>query len=198
MWVGRTFENGEYKPQKDIVEAHRINPDGTMVKLGEIPNVEIEGEKILCCEPHAIELDDGRILAHIRVQNSSDDEDKIFTVYQSESSDGGATWSIPRPLLGKRSGSPAHILKHSSGALISTYGRRIFPYGIRAMISLDGGNTWETEKEIYSVNEEYYHAHDLGYPSSIELSDGSIMTVFYTRQRDGSSIIMQQRWKMEK
>ena len=39
---------------------------------------------------------------------------------------------------------------------------------------------------------------DLGYPSSIELEDGSILTVFYAHAPDSASAtIMQVRWKFE-
>ena len=198
LWVGTTTKNGGNTPETQRIEAHRINPDGTMEKLGEIEGAEYNGEALLSAEPHAIELDDGRILAHIRIFNRIHDERNILTIYQSESSDGGRSWSKPERLLDKRGGAPAHLIKHSSGALISTYGRRIPPYGIRAMISFDNGKTWNIDNEIYSVTEDYPFAADLGYPASVELKDGSIMTVFYSRQSDASSIILAQKWKFEK
>ena len=41
-------------------------------------------------------------------------------------------------------------------------------------------------------------SEDLGYPSTVELDDGSLLTVFYAKQRkDGEAMIMQQRWRME-
>ena len=169
-----------------------------MEKLGEIEGVEYNGEKLCSAEPYAIELDDGRILAHIRIFNRIHDERNILTIYQSISSDGGKSWSKPEMLLDKRGGAPAHIIKHSSGALISTYGRRIPPYGIRAMISFDNGKSWDTDLDIYSLSEDYPFAADLGYPASVELSDGSILTVFYSRQSDSSSVILGQKWNFKK
>jgi hypothetical protein len=39
---------------------------------------------------------------------------------------------------------------------------------------------------------------DLGYPSSIELDDGSILTVFYAHRPDeANATIMQVRWEFE-
>ena len=193
LWIGSTYNPiDNLKPGVDTVQAHKINPDGTMELVGEVENVTI-GDKIpLLCEPHAVELDDGTILLHIRAE---DFEDTIFTVYQSESHDKGKTWTAPRPLLPVKGGSPPHILMHSSGVLICTYGYREAPYGIKAMFSDDGGKTWDCGHDVYvnNVND------DLGYPSSVELEDGSILTVFYAHESDdGPAVIMQQKWSFEK
>ena len=39
-------------------------------------------------------------------------------------------------------GAPPHLLLHSSGALICSVGRRKEPFGQRAYVSYDGGETW--------------------------------------------------------
>ncbi len=148
---------------------------------------------MLSCEPHAIELDDGTILCHIRVQTKKW-SDRYFTTFQSLSHDGGRTWTEPVRLLDDCGGAPAHILRHSSGTLISVYGYRQFPYGIKAMFSHDGGRTWDTGHEIYT-NEI---SGDLGYPATVELADGSLLTVFYAiPEQGGPAVIMQQKWRME-
>lgn len=118
--------------------------------------------------------------------------DDVFTLYQTESCDGGKTWSQPHRLLPDNGGSPAHIMHHSSGTLIVTYGYRQPPYSIKAMFSNDGGKTWANETVISPDLE----CHDIGYPSTIELFDGSLITVFYSKQNGGSEIL-QQKWKLE-
>jgi len=96
-------------------------------------------------------------------------------------------------------GAPAHLLKHSSGLLICTYGFRgdpmgSAPFGIRVMFSRDGGETWSTSEDIY-VND---FSLDLGYPSTVELKDGSLLTVFYAHlEPDAPAVILQQKWRME-
>ena len=85
-----------------------------------------------------------------------------------------------------------HLFKHSSGMLICTDGYREVPFGIKAMFSSDGGKTWDIGNDIYvnNVND------DLGYPSTIELKDGSLLTVFYAHQGEGQpAVIMQQKWR---
>ena len=101
--------------------------------------------------------------------------------------------------MGETGGAPAHLLMHSSGTLISTYGYREAPYGIRTMLSRDGGETWETDHVL--VDDE--PSPDLGYPCSVELRDGSILTVYYGRQGNetwrekGPSVIKQIVWRIE-
>ncbi|MBQ2974316.1 MAG: exo-alpha-sialidase [Clostridia bacterium] len=194
LWVGSTYNpKDEYRSDTDCVQAHKINPDGTMEYVGRIENVEIDGAEPISCEPYAVVLDDGTILVHIRVETV---DDSIFTIYQSESHDNGKTWSEPRQLLPLSGGAPSHILKHSSGVLVCTYGYRNPPYGIKVMFSEDSGKNWDCGYDIYlsDVNDS-----DIGYPSSVELADGSILTVFYALDGEGGpAVIMQQKWCFEK
>ena len=189
LWVGRLFEDVE---GVTYIHAYRMNSDGTMERLGEIEDIWDEEGRFLSCEPHAIELPDGRILCHVRVQRGG--ERLAFTIYQSESTDGGRTWTKPIPLLDRCGGAPAHLFLHSSGVLVCTYGYRLEPYGIRAMVSRDLGRTWETDL----ILREGYPTRDLGYPATIELKDGSMLTIFYAKEeKQGPAVIMQQKWILE-
>ena len=198
LWVGRTFSaNDAHRVGVDCVEAHKVNLDGTTEYVGAIDNIVIDGKEALSCEPHAIVLPDGTLLAHIRVQMENN---RIFTVYQAESKDGGRTWTKPRQLLSDDGGSPPHLFMHASGVLISTYGFRgtphgTAPFGIRAMISTDNGRTWDIDHEIYKTDV----SADLGYPSTVECRDGSLLTVFYAvAEENGPAVIMQQKWCVER
>ena len=196
VWVGRIQTNDESVPVCDCVCAYKLNTEtGESTYLGKIDDIYYEGEKLISCEPHAIELNDGSILCHIRAQGvATPERRRTFTIFQSISKDGGVSWSKPEMILGREGGAPPHIFRHSSGALISTYARRIRPYGILAMISLDEGKTWSTEHEIYIGGE----SDDLGYPSCVEMPDGSLITVFYARHtKQVPAEIYQQRWKLE-
>jgi hypothetical protein len=187
LYVGRTFSADDSVQPTDCVEAYRVFPDGTYEKLGEIPNISPE---LLSCEPHTVVLDDGKIIVHIRVQNKD-----VFTIYQSESTDGGHTFTNPRRILAERGGAPAHLLKLRDGTLISVYGYREAPYGIKVMFSFDGGETWDIGHDIY-VNGV---SSDLGYPASVELENGDILTVYYAKPTQGSpAVIMQTTWNFER
>lgn len=189
LWVGRTFSSKDVMLNSDEVQAHIINPDGTMKYLGSIPNISKNGHKLLSCEPSTLELPDGRLMCHLRVQGSG-----VFTIYQSVSQDRGFTWSEPRQLLSDTGGAPAHLLRHSSGTLISTYGYREAPFGIKAMFSDDNGENWDSGHILYINN----LSADLGYPCTIELNDKSLLTVFYAQTSPGVAVIMQQKWRIEK
>ena len=99
------------------------------------------------------------------------------------------------------SGSPPHLLKHSSGALVCVYGRREAPFGERALVSWDNGETWT---EDYDLDNRAVGG-DLGYPCSVELDDGSILTVYYqkyyndeTGKYDDKCSILYTRWTLDK
>ena len=66
--------------------------------------------------------------------------------------------------------------------MLCTYGRRFRPFGIRACLSSDGGETWGVENEIVVEDngpERYLQSGGLGYPCSAQLSDGTIVTLYY-------------------
>ncbi len=183
LYVGTLFERGGAPSN---LECHVITPDGKSELLSRIEDVDPD---LLSCEPHAIQLKNGRIVVHIRVQSIGGSfKGKKFTIYQSVSDDLGKTFSTPRQLLAERGGAPAHLIEHSSGALISVYGYRDEPYGIRAMFSRDGGETWETDRVI--VDGEV--SADLGYPASVELTNGDILTVYYSHTSAASPAVIKQ------
>ncbi len=129
-------------------------------------------------DPQAIQLPSGRLICHIRFQKGQNVPlEKYgvgFSVFQTVSDDNGKTWTTPECL--GCTGAPPHIIRHSSGALVCVYGRREKPgLGERAMVSLDDGETWIKELILRDDNVD----PDLGFPSSVELDDGSILTVYY-------------------
>jgi len=197
LWIGRTHSKDDSdQGETDFVGAYRLNPNnGEVSLLGRIPPIEDEYGHILSCEPHTIELPDGTLLCHIRVNRYTNQENaRVFTVYQSRSKDGGKTWEQPYPLLPRLGGSPAHILRLENGTLISVYGYREKPCAIRMMYSQDNGETWDTGHILV----EGYGTDDLGYPSTIELKDHTLLTVYYARQnRETPAMIYQQKWKLE-
>ncbi|MBR6747398.1 MAG: exo-alpha-sialidase, partial [Clostridia bacterium] len=124
-------------------------------------------------------------------RNSPSPYGRSFSMFQTWSDDGGKTWTVPEHV--DVSGSPPHLLRHSSGAVICVYGRREEPYGERALISYDDGKTWAKDVEL-SRGERA----DLGYPCSVELADGSILTVYYQAWgEDPSTSFLYTRWSLD-
>ena len=120
-------------------------------------------------ELHAVEAADGRIVAQIRNHNQVNQRETL----QSESSDGGKTWSTPHAI--GVWGFPSHLLRLSDGRLVMSYGHRRQPLGVQARISDDLGRTWSRAMIISGDGT----SSDLGYPSTVQLDDGSLLTIWY-------------------
>ncbi|MCR4572838.1 MAG: glycoside hydrolase [Lentisphaeria bacterium] len=137
-----------------------------------------------CHEPHVVELDDGTLLGAVRVHNP-------FTSMITRSTDGGRTWSVMESI--GAAGSPPHLLKHSSGAIVMVYGYRSAPYGERAKVSRDGGQTWTDE----IILRDDAPNGDLGYPASVELPNGDILTIYYQQANAGEKTsLLWTRWSL--
>ena len=170
------------------IECHKLNENGEFEYLSSIESApDTENRPCHNCEPHAIVMPDGKIIAHIRM-------DEIFTTYQSESHDGGKTFTKPHS-IGLKHGSPPHLMLHSGGVLISAYGCRSEPFGQRVMFSKDGGETWDTD---YILRDDGNNG-DLGYPCTVELKNGSLLTVYYQAEKGRNNcVIMQSIWRLPK
>ncbi len=165
-------------------------------ELGKVPLYEgtTEGNYH---EPHVAECPDGRLIGLIRFENARGEVEthglERFSIFQSVSSDGGQTWSRAEPL--GFHGSPPHVMAHSSGALVCVYGYRLKPsFGERAMISRDGGESWEYDYILRDDGPDL----DLGYPSSVELDDGSLLTLYYQKRESSEEkcSLLWSRWEL--
>jgi len=178
LYVGRVFAYDGTTPQ---VASYRWTEEGGFELLGYIPDVTIPETEMH--EAHQIQLASGKIVVHIRIEGGG-----YFSTFQSVSTDGGVTWTEPEQLLENKGGAPAHLLECSDGTLISAYGYRNAHCGIRMMYSLDEGETWNTDNLISDT----YVSSDLGYPASVEISDGKILTVYYARESEADPAVIHQ------
>ena len=188
LYIGRRFTptDSPNQGEEPYLQCHRLNDRDEFEYVSSIENIpNDEGGVYLSCEPHAIQLPSGKIIVHIRVQSG------CFTTYQSVSTDGGKTFSAPRRLLAPFGGAPAHLLRLSSGKLLSVYGYREAPYGIRYMVSEDEGEEWISDL----ILDDSASTGDLGYPASVQLKDGRILTVYY-QNVGGASNIFQIIWEI--
>ena len=196
IYIGRTFSDPVLPPVPDEIRAYRLDPEtGDMTHIGTLPHVESDGKgKFGEYEPHAIMLPSGKLIVHVRVERGSDNAaEKIFTIAQTESYDGGKTFT-PLHYIHELPtiGAPSHILRHSSGKLIAVVGDRMEPFGIRALISEDDGETWTA----VTLTDEG-KLPDIGYPATVELTDGSLYTVWYQHPEKGQpSVIFGARWEL--
>ena len=138
-------------------------------------------------ELHAVETADGRLVCQIRNHNKQNSRETL----QAESSDGGKTWTEPHSI--GVWGLPSHLLRLKDGRLLMTYGHRRDPLGNQARVSDDGGRTW-SDPIIVSGDGI---SGDLGYPSTVQLDDGSLVTVWYERMKTPPMAVLRQaRWTL--
>lgn len=139
-------------------------------------------------ELHAVEAADGRLVAQIRNHNAQSKHETL----QTHSDDGGRTWTAPYSI--GVWGYPSHLLRLNDDRLLMTYGHRRDPIGNLARVSDDGGRTWSNPLTI----SDDASSTDLGYPSTVQLSDGSLLTVWYEKMAGGTNAVLRQaHWQLE-
>ena len=185
IWPGECGEN-----ENRIAAFHSADDGRTWQLRGFVP-VPDELELWMMHEGHVVQLPNGRLLGAMRIHGRP--IEPSFTVYTTFSDDGGYTWSTPK-FIGT-DGAPPHLLVHSSGAVICSYSRRGGAGNDheRAFVSYDGGETWT---EDYLINDKAMYDH--GYPATVELSDGSLLSVYYQPYPgDGACSLLYTKWKLE-
>ena len=137
-------------------------------------------------EPAMILLKSGRLLCHLRNCRQTG---YLWQVY---SDDRGETWSEPEmtPMWGH----PAHLVQLSDGRVLSVYGHRREPFGIRACISRDDGLTWDYDDEIIIRDDLVRGA--IGYPVSIVLEDDTVVSVYWDEDADGETSVVMSTYRV--
>ena len=141
-------------------------------------------------ECSAVVLDDGAILATGRATANTkphpmpwthranlgpSDAGADHTVIH-RSIDSGRTWQTQ--ILTEPGQVHAHLLTLTAGRVLCTFAQQVQPYGIYAMLSEDGGKTWQTRRQ-------YRLASSLddsgGWPTTMAHKDGSLLTGYTVR-----------------
>jgi sialidase-1 len=126
-------------------------------------------------EPHMLQLKTGRVIMMIRATaHPYKDRDPRCVLWESYSDDNGKTWVAP--FATSLWGYPPHLTLLTDGRVLCTYGYRRPPYGQRACLSEDGVH-WSLQDEV--ILRDDAPNGDLGYPASIELERGVVLTVYY-------------------
>ena len=153
-------------------------------------------------EPALLDLGEGHLLCVMRAVDrhlTADEADEqkrrrglTAWMYQTHSWDNGHTWEPPtRTAI---YGHPPSLIQLEDGRILCSYGYRRDPFGIRACLSNDGGQRWDVENEVILRTDG--GGFDLGYPSSVQLADGRILTSYYIHtQTDPLRRIEATRWK---
>lgn len=139
-------------------------------------------------ETNLLALGDGKLLAACRTARTAKTE--IFA-----SVDGGQSWTCHGPVTPDRH-MPAHLLQLQDQSILLTYGVRLRGMlGVYASISRDEGITWDAPRVLFNIpayeSNTSSKGTDGGYPSCVQLADGTIVTAYYCQR-----IPMHQRYHM--
>ena len=139
-------------------------------------------------ETALLSLDGNRLLAAARTS-------KARNVEMFVSDDAGATWS-GRGAVTMGNQHPAHLLSLADGRVLIVYGiRNQGLRGVGACLSEDRGGSWGSPILLARLE----GAGDVGYPSSVQTADGTIVTAYYcdrieAHQRYHMGVV---RWRAE-
>jgi len=89
---------------------------------------------------------------------------------------GAGDWRLANGRVQKPS--PGSIVALPNGNVLVVYGYRAYPFGVRAIVSRDGGDTFDTGTE-YVLSDTAY-SFDCGYPSAICGEDGRAVVACYS------------------
>lgn len=128
----------------------------------------------------------GRLLAMHRTPKAN--------YFQNVSTDGGRTWSDTKDSgLWCGASSPPDLKLLADGRLLLTRGYRRGPFGVRCHVSADEGDTWAQEVVLRDDGPD----RDVGYPSTVQFSDGQLLTVYYWHGEDGIRHLQRTSWELE-
>ena len=204
LYIGKPYcfieptRHREIEGEPSVLQCWIEKESGVFEFVSSLP--EVPKEIGINDETHSIVLPSGKIISHIRIHRFDAGYGaegwKECTIYQSESTDGGKTFSAPHPILPPMGGAPAHILRYSDGTLLSAYGAREYvdesqKGAICVLVSRDDGESWEA-RFITRTN----HAWDHGYPSTVEKEDGTLLTFYYDQEPDGNAVVKMVHWAL--
>lgn len=190
LYIGRKFDLD--RTNYDIL-AYVSYDEGISWKfVSKLPYPSCYKDELLS-EPYAIRLKNGEIFAAVRSESTAIwPARETLKIYTTRSKDNGKSWSEPQPL--DLHGAPPHLLEHSSGALILAYSRRKAPMGEYVRVSYDNGVSWSEDCCISPPPPDWDH----GYPTSVELENGDILTTYYQKcEGDDYNSIHSIRWSLD-
>jgi hypothetical protein len=96
-------------------------------------------------------------------------------IYLCRSNDHGRSWSEPVKVTEAREHPPDFVLLND-GTILLIFGVRHQPYSIQGMVSRDFGQTWLNTRLLLA---DKLPGTDIGYPSTVRLKNGKLITVYY-------------------
>jgi hypothetical protein len=157
--------NTAVKPRVDVCYTAVSRDHGSTWTLGSVVG------RPAANETDVMHLGGGKWLAAARNLGPTGQRGHSTDVYASD--DDAKTWRLlATPTASNQH--PADLLKLGDGRVLLTVGDRRSPRGVSVLVSADQGRTWSA-----SVLITRDISGDCGYPSTAQLKDGTLVTVFY-------------------
>jgi BNR repeat-like domain/Domain of unknown function (DUF2341)/Putative peptidoglycan binding domain len=118
-------------------------------------------------ETSVVALNSNNLLALVR-------DDTNNHTYRVTSSDGGSTWGSPTLSF---TGVSPDVKMLSDGRILACVANRTSSLGVQCYLSTDNGLNWGFSKTI--IDQTGKTSTDFGYPSSVQLANGNILTFYY-------------------
>jgi hypothetical protein len=138
--------------------------------------------------PSSVMINDGTVLC---ARRCAGEQANWIDLYAS--TDSGYRWQLvgrPVPDTGN-GGNPPALVRLTDDRLVLLYGSRAEPYGLRAVISDDGGDSWSS-----TVLTDDIATRDLGYPRAIAMDDATVLAVYYANSATRSERFIEAvRWR---
>lgn len=129
-------------------------------------------------EPNLYRTPSGKLIALLRTTDRREgvSAERKHPLYTCESYDDGLTWGrLTEHAI--YSPSPFHMLRLASGKTLLTYGYRLPPYGIRAIVL--NGECTDIDTAPETILRVDGPGTDIGYTCSAQADDGEILVVYY-------------------
>lgn len=125
-------------------------------------------------ETTILRLRNGSLLAALRHQIPGTKGEGFEDTLLTRSTDEGKSWSTPRRISGIAE-VHVYLTQLQDGRLLACYSHYHLPFGVYAMISNDGGVTWNRDRILQlSISADLW----VGWPSTVELPDGQLVTAY--------------------
>jgi hypothetical protein len=162
VYGGPVRASGEKVPESDNSYLYRSADNGKTWKR--FATVGRKGFN----ETALVRLASGKFLAAMRTQSRGE-------VWLADGSDDARTWSKLRKLT-PASVHPADLVVLPDKGVLLVTGYRAGPFGVRGLVG-DKDGKFDWKQRFVLVNDA--SGADCGYPSSVVLKDGRVMTVYY-------------------
>ena len=156
---------------------HTADGGMSFQKRGDITGAPISVRSVM---PATVRGSQGQLISALRRRHDLHEGNTLvqscwIDIYASN--DDGFTWAHLSKVAdtGQHNGNPPSLIRLRDGRLCVAYGVRRPPFGIRARLSDDEGQSWGDEIALRTDGRTW----DIGYPRLVQRADGKLITFYY-------------------